>query len=48
MGEHRLRWFRHILCRPLYAPVRIEVCYREHNMKRGRDRLKLTWEKVVK
>ena len=48
MREHRLRWFGHILRRPLNAPIRTEVCYRENDMKKGRGRPKLTWGKVVK
>ena len=48
MREHRLRWFGHILRKPLDAPIRTEVCYRENDMKRGRGQPKLTWRKVVK
>lgn len=48
MREHRLRWFGHVLRRPLDAPVRKKVCFQENEGKRGRGRPKVTWAKVVK
>ena len=47
MREHRLRWFGHVMRRPLNAPVRKGICYHEEDMKKGRGRPKLTWARVV-
>ena len=46
--QHRLRWFGHVQRRPLEAPVRNGVLERVDNVKRGRDRTKLTWNESVK
>ena len=41
--QHRLRWFSHIQRRPTEAPVHCGVLSQANNMRRGRERLKLTW-----
>jgi hypothetical protein len=46
--QHRLRWFGHVQRRPLEAPVRCGVLSRDSNVRRGRGRPKLTWEKTIK
>jgi hypothetical protein len=46
--QHRLRWFGHVQQRPPEAPVRSGVLKRADNVKSGRDRPKLTWDKSVK
>ena len=46
--QHRLRWFGHVQWRPPEAPVRNEILKRDSSMKRGRGRLKLTWEEAIK
>ena len=47
-SKHRLRWFGHVQRRPPEAPVRNGVLERVDNIKRGRGRLKLTWDESVK
>jgi hypothetical protein len=46
--QHRLKWFDHVQRRPSEAPVRREVLSRDSNVRRGRGRPKLTWEKTIK
>ncbi|PUZ75050.1 hypothetical protein GQ55_1G117000 [Panicum hallii var. hallii] len=46
--QHRLRWFGHVQRRPPEAPVRSGVLKRGDNVKRGRGRLRLTWDETVK
>jgi hypothetical protein len=46
--QHRLRWFAHVQRRPPDAPVPSGVLKRVDDVKRGRDRPKLTWNKSVK
>ncbi|PVH62760.1 hypothetical protein PAHAL_3G390000 [Panicum hallii] len=46
--QHRLRWFGHVQRRPPEAPVRSGVLKRGDNVKRGRGRPRLTWDKTVK
>ncbi|PVH65405.1 hypothetical protein PAHAL_2G485400 [Panicum hallii] len=46
--QHRLRWFGHVQRRPPEAPVRSGVLKRGDNVKRGRDRPRLTWDETVK
>ncbi|KAG2619545.1 hypothetical protein PVAP13_3NG087801 [Panicum virgatum] len=46
--QHRLRWFGHVQRRPPEAPVRSGVLKRVDKVKRGRGRLKLTWDESVK
>ena len=46
--QHRLRWFEHVQRKPPKAPVRSWVLKRADNVKRGRGRPKLTWDKSVK
>jgi hypothetical protein len=46
--QHRLRWFRHIQRRPPEAPVRSGVLKQTDNVKSGRGRPKLTWNKSIK
>jgi hypothetical protein len=48
MREHRLRWFGHVIRRPLDAPVRKGVYDRERGIAKIRGRPKLTWDKLVK
>jgi hypothetical protein len=43
-----LRWFGHVQQRPPKAQVRSGILRRESNVKRGRQRPKLTWEQTVK
>ena len=43
--QHRLRWFGHIQRRPPKAPVHCRVLNQANNMRRGKGRLKLTWER---
>jgi hypothetical protein len=46
--QHRLRWFGYVQRRPPEAPVRSGVLKRTDNVKCGRGRPKLTWDKSVK
>jgi len=46
--ENQLRWFRHLLRRPLDAHVRRVDCLVFSPMKRGRGRLRKTLEEFVK
>ena len=46
--QHRLKWFGHVQRRSPEAPVRNGVLERVDNVKRGRGRPKLTWDKSVK
>ena len=46
--QHRLRWFGHLQRRPPEAPVRVGIIGRIECSKRGRGRLRLTWEEEVK
>ena len=48
LTQHRLRWFRHVQRRPPEVLVRNVVLERVDNVKRGRDRPKLTWNESVK
>jgi hypothetical protein len=47
-GPHRLRWFGHIQRRPPKAPVRGDILSCPENIRRGRDRPRLTWEEAIK
>jgi hypothetical protein len=46
--QHRLRWFGHVQRRPPETPVRSGVLKRGDNVKRGRGRPRLNWDKTVK
>jgi hypothetical protein len=46
--QHRLRWFGYIQRRPPKAPVRSGILSRPENTRRGRGRLRLTWEETIK
>jgi hypothetical protein len=46
--QHRLRWFGHVQRRSPEASVRSRVLKRVDNIKNGRGRPKLTWDKSVK
>uniref|UniRef100_A0A0A9EZA5 Uncharacterized protein n=1 Tax=Arundo donax TaxID=35708 RepID=A0A0A9EZA5_ARUDO len=46
--QHRLRWFGHIQCRPLEAPVHSGILRRSNSVKRGKGRPNLTWEGSIK
>ena len=46
--QHRLRWFGHAQWRSPEAPVYSGVLKRVDNVKRGRGRPRLTWDKTVK
>ncbi|KAG2551497.1 hypothetical protein PVAP13_9KG401250 [Panicum virgatum] len=48
LTQHQLRWFGHIQRRPSEPSVRSGVLKWVDNVKRGRCRLKLTWEESVK
>ena len=48
LTQHQLRWFGRVQKRPPEAPVRSGVLERVDNVKRGRDRTKLTWNVSVK
>ena len=48
LTQHRLRWFEHVQRRSPEAPVRSGVLEWVDNVKRGRGRLKLTWDESVK
>jgi hypothetical protein len=43
--QHRLRWFGHVQRRPLEAPVHCGVLSQVNNMRKGRERPKLTWRR---
>ena len=43
--QHQLRWFGHVQRRPLEAPVHCGVISQANNLRRGRGRPKLTWER---
>ena len=43
--QHRLRWFCHVQRRPSEAPVLCGVLSQANNMRRGRGRPKLAWER---
>ena len=40
--QHRLRWFGHVQRRPPETPVRSGILSQDNNVKRGRERTKLT------
>jgi hypothetical protein len=46
--QHRLRWFGHVHRRPPEAPVHRGIIGRDNNVKRGRGRPNLIWEKAIK
>ena len=46
--QHRLRWFGHVQRRPPKAPVRSGILSQDSNVKRGRERPKLTWVEAIK
>jgi hypothetical protein len=46
--QHRLRWFGHIQRRPPETPVRSGILSRPENIKRIRDRPRLTWKEAIK
>ncbi|KAJ1283650.1 hypothetical protein BS78_03G144500 [Paspalum vaginatum] len=46
--HHRLRWLGHVQRRPLEAPGHRGIVRRDNNVKRGRGRLKLTWDEAIK
>jgi hypothetical protein len=46
--QHRLRWFGHIQRMPPEALVRSDILSRPENTRRGRGRLRLTWEETIK
>jgi hypothetical protein len=46
--QHRLRWFGNIQRRPPEAPVRSGILSHPENIRRGRGRLRLIWEEVIK
>jgi len=48
LTQHRLRWFGRVQRRAPKAPVCSGVLKRVDNVKRGRRRLKLTWDESVK
>jgi len=48
LTQHRLRWFGRVQRRAPKAPVCSGVLKRVDNVKRGRGRPKLTWDKSVK
>ena len=48
MRENRLRWFGHIGCRPMDAPVRRVENINIEQGKKLRGRPKMTWMEVVK
>ena len=48
MRENRLRWFGHIGCRPMDAPVRRMEKIDIEQDKKLRGKPKMTWMKVVK
>lgn len=47
MSESRLRWFGHIQCCSVDAPVRRDILYQEKYVRRGRGTPRLSREKVV-
>ncbi|KAG2578064.1 hypothetical protein PVAP13_6NG184603, partial [Panicum virgatum] len=46
--QHRLRWFGHVQRRPPEAPVHSGILKHDGNMRKGRGRLKLTWEETIR
>jgi hypothetical protein len=46
--QYWLRWFGHVQRRPPEAPVHSGVLKQADNVKSGRGRPKLTWDKSVK
>ena len=48
MRENRLRWFGHILQRPLDATVRNSNFLLVHGNGRDRGRSKITWTEIIK
>ena len=48
LTQHRLRWFGHVQRSHPEAPVRNGILERVDNVKRDRDRPKLTWDESVK
>lgn len=44
---HRLRWFEHVLCWPINAPVRRCEIMVSEGVKREWGRLKFTWKEVI-
>jgi len=46
--QHRLRWFGHVQRRSSEAPVHCGVLSRDINVRRGRERPKLTWGEAIK
>jgi hypothetical protein len=43
-----LRWFGHIQRKPHEAPIRSDILSHPENIKREKDRPRLTWEGAVK
>ena len=46
--QYRLRWFGHVQWRPPEAPVRSGILSQDSNVKRDRERPKLTWVEAIK
>ena len=46
--QYRLRWFGHVQRRPPEASVHCGVLNQANNMRRGRERPKLTWRETIK
>ena len=46
--QHWLRWFGHVQRRPPEAPVHSGILKHDGNIRRGRGRLKLTWEETIR
>ena len=46
--QHRLRWFGHIQRIPPEAPVRSEILSQDSNVKKDKERSKLTWVETIK
>ena len=46
--QHRLRWFEHVQRRPPETAVCSGILRQDSNVKRGRERSKLTWIEAIK
>lgn len=46
LSEHQLQWFGYIQFCPIVTPVRRGILYQEEDVRRGREKPRLTWEKV--
>jgi hypothetical protein len=46
--QHRLRWFGHIQRKPPEASIRNGILSCPENIRRGRDRPRLTLEEIIK